>query len=85
MIDPRRQDNHIVLPQSNPDPLIALTPNIEKPLTVQDIPDLLVLVQVFVEEHLDLLLVDRAHLLRTHGDLVAVLVRPVAGDAVHAV
>ena len=41
--------------------------------------------QMLIKEHLNLLLVDVAHLLRRHGDLVAVPVVPRRGDVVDRV
>jgi hypothetical protein len=66
--------NHVVLLQPDPDPRIALTPDIKESSAIPDVSYLFVLVQVLVEEHLDLLLVDVAHLLWRHSDYVAVLV-----------
>ncbi len=62
MINARGQNNQIPFPQPNPNPIVPLTPNIEKPFTVKDIPNLFVLVQVLVEKHLYLLFVDGSHL-----------------------
>lgn len=75
MINPRRQDQQIPLPHPDPNPPVPAIAHVEKPLSVEDIPNLLVLVQVFVEERPHLLLVHRAHRLRADGHLVAVLVR----------
>jgi hypothetical protein len=58
----------------NPDPFITLASDIEESSTITDVSDLLVLVQVLIEEHLDLFLVDIAHLLWGNGDHIAVLV-----------
>jgi hypothetical protein len=74
MIYPRRQHQQIILFQSNPYPLVPLAAHVEIPVPVQDVPDLLVLVQVLFEEHLDLVFVDGAHLVGRDGDFVAVLV-----------
>ena len=63
-------------------PVVALVAHVEVSVPVADVPDLLVLVQVLVEEGLDLGLVDVAHLLGRHGDLVPVLVAPLAGQLV---
>lgn len=74
MINPRRQNNQIILLQYNPHPLITFTPYIKEPHPIPDITYLLILMQVLVEEHLDFLLVYVAHFLGGHGDGVAVLV-----------
>lgn len=63
-------------------PFVTLTSDIKEPSTVPDISDLLVLVQVLVEEHLDLLLVDIAHLLWGYGDHIAILVASFGGKLV---
>jgi hypothetical protein len=69
--------NQIILLQLYTDPLITLTSHIKEPRTIPDISDLLVLMQVLVEERLDFLLVDIAHLLWRNSDHVAVLVTSV--------
>ena len=74
--------NQVVLLQLDADPLVALAPHVKKSSTVPDISDLLVLVEVLVEERLDLLLVDVAHLLGGDGDDIAVLVAPLGGQLV---
>ena len=82
MIDPRRQDQQIILLQPDPHPVVPRIPHVEIPVPVQDVSDLLVLVQVLVEEHPDLVLVNGAHLVRGDGDLVAVLVGALRGEGV---
>jgi len=79
MIDARRQDDQIVLLQLDPDPVVSFTPHIEEALPIQYVPDFLVLVQVLIEEHLDLVLINSAHLLRRDCDLISVLVAAVLG------
>lgn len=81
MINPRWHNHQIPLLQPNPHPLVPLTPHIKVSSPIQDIPDLLILVQVLVEEILDLLLVVGQS---GWGDFdgVAVLVVSVFGDAV---
>lgn len=63
--NPRWQNNQIVLLKSNPHPLAAFNaaPNIEEPVSIKDVPDLFVLMQVLVEEHAHFFLVHIAHLL----------------------
>lgn len=82
MIDSCRQDDQIVLLQPDSDPVVSFTPHIEETLSIQDVPDFLVLVQVLVKEHLDLILVHSAHLLGRDGDLISVLVAAVLGDLI---
>lgn len=75
--------NVTYLLQVDPHPLVAAAADVEVAGAVADVADLLVLVQVLREEVLDLLLVDVAHLLRAHGDLVAVAVPPLLGQLIH--
>lgn len=74
MINPRRKNNQILPPQLNPHPLIPLIANIKKPFPVNNIPNLLILMQMLAEERLDLLLVHLPQRLRGDGELVPVLV-----------
>ena len=83
MINPSRHDHEIVLVQLDPDPLIVLVAHVEIATAVENVADLFVLVDVFVEEYLDLFLVDIAHGGRRDGDLVAVPVAPLRGEPVH--
>lgn len=82
MVNPRRQNNQIVLGQLDAHPLVLDTADIKVPLPVEDVPDLLVLVEVLGEEGLDLVLVRGAQGLRGHDDLVAVLVAALPGELV---
>lgn len=66
-------------------PFIICAPDVEVAMSVADVADLLVLVQVFMEERLDLLFVHVAHLLRGDDDLVPVLVSAVGSELVDAV
>ena len=74
VIDASWQYEQVVLVQLHAHPLIVLAPHIKVSLTVPNVANFLVLVQVLVEEHLDLILVDIAHLLGRHKYLVPVLV-----------
>lgn len=58
----------------NPHPIIILAAHIEEPSAIQNVPNLLVFVQMFVEKYLNLLLVDIAHLLRRNCNLVTILI-----------
>ena len=82
MIDPRGQNDQIIFHQPDPHPLVLLAADIKEALSVENITDLLVLVEMLVEEHLDLLLIHVAHFLGRNGDLIAILVRSVVGDGV---
>jgi hypothetical protein len=66
--------HQVVLLQLNSHPVIALAANIKEAATIQDVPNFLVLMQVFVEEHLHLLFIYVAHFRRGNGNLIPVLV-----------
>ncbi len=74
MINATRKDDQIVFLELNPDPLIASIAHIEKSLTIPDVSNLFILMQVLVKEHLDFIFVHIAHLLWRDGDHVPVLV-----------
>lgn len=82
MEDATGQDDQIILLQPDPHPLILLAPHIKEPLPIQDVPDLLILMQMFVEEHVHFLLIHVAHLFGRDGDLIPVLVGASVGDGV---
>lgn len=71
--------NQVVLLQLDADPLITFAAHIEESSAVSNISDLLVLVKVLVEEGLDLLLVDVAHLLGRDNNHIAILVVSLSG------
>jgi hypothetical protein len=83
MVNPSRHDHEIVLVQLDPDPPIVLVAHVKVAAAVENVANLFVLVDMLVEEHLDLFLVDVAHGGRRDGDLVAVPVAPLSGEAVH--
>lgn len=82
MIYPRGQNDQIILLQPNPDPVVILASDIEITGPVADVPNLLVLMEMLAEEHLDLVFVDGAHGGGRDGDFIAVLVVAVFGDGV---
>jgi hypothetical protein len=82
MINPRGHNHQIALLQPHPHPLIPLAPDIEIPRPVQDIPNLLVLVQMLVEECLHLVFVGVAERGGRNGDYVAVFVGARGGEGV---
>ena len=82
VIDTRGEDNQIILDESNAHPLVFLAPHIKISLSVTDISDFLVLVQMLSEEHLHLILVSLAHCCGGDGDLIAVLVAAFLGERV---
>jgi hypothetical protein len=82
MINARRQNKQVILLQENSNPLIALVSNIKISASVSDISDLLILMHVLGEKRLDFLFVDVPHLLRGHGDHIAVLVAACRGESV---
>lgn len=83
VVNTSRKNNHIILVQTDTDPLILLAAHIEISFAVEDIADLLVLVQVLSEEHLHLFLVDIAHSLRGDAHLIAILVPALRGKLIH--
>jgi hypothetical protein len=74
MVNATGQDDQVSLLEPDPDPVVAFTSDIEEARTVENVPDLFVLVQMLVEEALHLLFVNISHLFRRDGDLVPVLV-----------
>ena len=72
MIDTSGQDEQIARLHSDPHPSILPITDVEVARPLQDIPDLFVLVHVFVVEHIDLVLVGGAHGAGRDGDFVAV-------------
>jgi hypothetical protein len=73
MIDARRHDHQVALLEPDAHPVVALAPDIEVSRSGQDVPNLLILMQVLVEEILHLLLVARERRGRDL-DLVTILV-----------
>ena len=74
VVDTSRQDDQIILAQPNPNPLVLLAPNIKVTLSIADIANLLVFMQMLTEKSLYFLLVDVAQGLWRNADLIAVLV-----------
>jgi hypothetical protein len=74
MINPRRQNQQVILLQPNPNPLIPFTPNIKKPIPIQNIPNLFIFMQMLRKERFDLLFVHGAHLVGRNGDFVPIFV-----------
>jgi hypothetical protein len=74
MVNATGQDDQVALLEPDPDPVIGLTPDIEETRAIENVPDLFVLVQVFMEEALHLLFVNISHLFGRDGDLIPVLV-----------
>jgi hypothetical protein len=84
VIDAGGQDDEVALLDAEADPLVVARAHIKVAGAVEDVPDLLVLVQVLVEEHVDLALVGVAERLRRDLDGVAVLVAALLCEDVHA-
>ena len=82
VVDTSRQDDQIILAQPNPNPFIFLTPDIKVTLSVADIANLLVFMQMLAEERLYFLLVDVAHGLWRNADFIAVLVSALRGNGI---
>ncbi len=74
VVDASWQDDEISLLQTHAHPFVLDTPHIKKAFPVKDVSDFLVFMQVLVEEHLHLVLVGGAHLLRRHDDLITISV-----------
>ena len=55
MVDSRGKRDQVSLPHGNPDPSVARAPDVKVGPAVQDVADLVVEVEVFLEEHLQLL------------------------------
>jgi len=85
MVNTSRENNQIILTQSNAHPLILLPTNIKVPLPIANVPNLLVLMQMLTEERLHLFLVDVAHSLRRDADFIAVLVAALGGQGIDEV
>lgn len=83
MIDTRWEDDQIILLERNAHPLVLFSSNIKVSRSIDNVSDLLVFVQMLVEERLDFVFVHLAHRLGGDGDLVAVLVAPLAGELVN--
>jgi hypothetical protein len=83
MIDPRRHNHQITLLQPQPHPRVVLAPHIEVTPTAQNVPNLLILMKVLVEESLHLFFVAGEEV-GGDFDFVAVLVVALGGDFVHA-
>lgn len=69
-----RQDDHIVLLQLDPHPIIISAPNVEISLATSDVPNLLILMQMLMEKHFHFVLISIAHLLRRYYNFIAILV-----------
>jgi hypothetical protein len=85
MVNPSWKDDHVVLLELDPNPVIVLAPHVKVSLAASNVADLLILVKMLIEEHFDLVLVDIAHLLRRDDDLVAVLVATLLCHLVHTI
>lgn len=84
MINARGHDHQVVFLEPDPHPLVALAAHVEVASAVEDVPDLLVLVQVLGEEVLDLGLV-LGQRRRRDGHFVAVLVVALGGQRIDGV
>ena len=74
VIDASRQDDKIILLHPNAHPIIFLASHVKEAITVKDVSYLFILMQVFIEEHFHLLLINITHLLRRNGYFITVLV-----------
>lgn len=83
VVDSGRKNEQIILVQLHTHPLVILAPDIKVTLAASDVTDFLILVQVLVEEHLNLVLVYVSHFLRRHKDLVAVFIPSFSSELVH--
>lgn len=85
VVDTGRQDDQIVLLESDPDPVIALISDVEVACTVSDVSDLLVLMHVLIEKHLHFRLVNLTHGFWRDGNLISILVVALFGEHVNGV
>lgn len=83
VVDTSRQDDQIILAQPNPNPFVLLAANIKVTLSIPDIANLLVFVQMLTEERLYFLLVDVAQGLWRNADFIAVLVSTLRGYGIY--
>lgn len=85
MIYSCREKNQIVFLQPDAYPVVLLAAHIEESLSVKDVPDLLVLVKVLIEENLHLVFVAAPHLFRRDRDLISILVAAIHCDGIDLV
>lgn len=83
MVYAGRKADQISLMDPQPDPVISFIPHIKEPRAFQDVPDLLILMQVFVEEGLHLAVINLTHSGWRDGDLIPVVVVAIFCYGVH--
>lgn len=82
VVDASRHNHQIALLQLDPDPVVVLASYIEVSAPIEDVPDLLILVQMLVEEVLHFLFVTGQSCGRDLN-LISVLVVPFGGKLVY--
>lgn len=82
MINARRQYQQIILLHSNPNPCIILTPDIKEPISIQNVSNLFIFMQMLRKEGFHFLFVYGAHLFGRDGDFIAVFVAAFSGQGV---
>ena len=74
VIDPRRQDYQIFLFHLDAHPFVAFVTHVEVSLSVKNVADFFILMQVLIEEHFNFLLIYLTHSVRGHYNLITILV-----------
>lgn len=82
MIDARGKKDQFSLPEREPNPALVCVANVKVSAPAKEVPDLLVLVHVLLEEHLDYVLVFGAQRVGGDNDRVPVLVGAFGGEFV---
>ena len=82
VVDASWHDHQVAFLKLNADPVIILVPHIEISTTVEDIPNLFVLMQVLMEEGFDFAFISISKGGWRDGDLIPVLVSPLCSKIV---
>jgi hypothetical protein len=60
--------------KTDPNPVISFAADVEIAISLENISDLFILVQMLIEKHLDFFLIDITHLLWRDGNHISILV-----------
>jgi hypothetical protein len=85
MINSSRQNDQVILLQSDADPVISCASHVEESFPIQYVSNLFVFVKMLVEEHLHLHFIDVSHLLRRDCNFISVLVTSFSGNRVYII